>query len=65
MKENNRITMWLERAPAPLFVLYGVSAAFITYFCMYAFRKPLTVGTFENVLGWDVAIDFKTALVIS
>ncbi len=65
MKENNRITMWLERAPAPLFVLYGVSAAFITYFCMYAFRKPLTVGTFESVLGWDAAIDFKTALVIS
>ena len=62
---SSKITRWLDKAPAPLFVLYATSAAFITYFCMYAFRKPLTVGTFEGVLGWEAAIDFKTALVIS
>ena len=38
-------------------------AAFCTYFCMYAFRKPFTAGTFEGdeVFG----LGLKTVLVIS
>jgi hypothetical protein len=26
----------------------AAAAAFCTYFCMYAFRKPFTAGTFED-----------------
>jgi len=39
------------------------SLAFVTYFCMYAFRKPFTAGTYpaETWLGMDL----KTAYVIS
>lgn len=35
--------------------LWAVFAAFGTYFCMYMFRKPFTVGSFERAIGegWD------------
>jgi len=36
-----------------------VTAAFGTYFCMYAFRKPFTAGRFADVAG----VDYKTILV--
>lgn len=40
---------------------WAIVAAFGTYFCMYAFRKPFTAATFA---GSEVAgIDFKTVLV--
>src|SRR5262245_17728443 len=43
-------------------VVAGI-AAFCTYFCMYAFRKPFTAGTFE---GQEVfGLGLKTVLVIS
>jgi hypothetical protein len=32
---------------------------------MYAFRKPFTAATFDDVVGWPFAIDFKVALVIA
>ena len=40
----------------------GAFASFGVYFCMYAFRKPFSVATFEGltVLG----IDFKIALIL-
>jgi hypothetical protein len=43
--------------------LWAVSAAFGTYFCMYAFRKPFTAATYEDTVVWGVA--FKTILVVS
>ena len=55
---------WLERAPAPVFALYGGLMAFGAYFAMYAFRKPFTVASFAAaapVLG----VDYKIALVIA
>ncbi len=45
------------------FLLYGSFASFGTYFCMYAFRKPFTVATFENLSFWD--IDYKIILIIA
>jgi hypothetical protein len=42
----------------------AVVAAFGTYFCMYAFRKPFTAATysgFEKLWG----VDFKTVLVVA
>lgn len=45
-------------------VIYATSAAFMTYFCMYAFRKPFTVGSFEQDQVTPL-LDFKVALVIA
>lgn len=42
---------------------WAVVAAFGTYFCMYAFRKPFTAATYEDVVFSGFA--FKTVLVIS
>ena len=42
--------------------LWAAVAAFSTYFCMYAFRKPFTAGTFEGLTVWG--IDLKITLVI-
>ncbi|MFO0744619.1 MAG: DUF5690 family protein [Myxococcota bacterium] len=44
------ITRWLRRAPPSAFSAYAIIAAFATYFCMYAFRKPFTAGTFDGKL---------------
>ena len=54
----------------------AATAAFCTYFCMYAFRKPFTAATFELqpafIVGFRSAIDesvwtlgFKTLLILS
>jgi len=44
-------------------LLWAAVAAFSTYFCMYAFRKPFTAGTFE---GQEVfGLGLKTVLVVS
>ena len=52
---------WDER----LVTLWAVSAAFATYFCMYAWRRPFTAASYEDgaLLGGAVAL--KTAFVIS
>jgi Family of unknown function (DUF5690) len=42
---------------------WAVIAAFGTYFCMYAFRKPFTAGSFEVDAFWGLT--YKTILVIS
>src|SRR5882672_1457424 len=62
---GSRLTLWLEKAPAPAFAMYAIVAAFSTYFCMYAFRKPFAAAKFggEFFLGTQVAL--KTAIVIS
>jgi hypothetical protein len=38
-----------------------VTAAFGTYFCMYAFRKPFTAGTYADLSIWGIG--YKTILV--
>jgi len=40
---------------------YCIAAAFGTYFCMYAFRKPFTAGTYDEITFAGVA--FKTVLI--
>ncbi|MCI2282197.1 DUF5690 family protein [Colwellia sp. MSW7] len=55
---------YLQRCHTAIFVVYASSAAFMTYFCMYAFRKPFSVGTYEQ--GDDLlGMDFKVALVLA
>jgi len=41
------------------------TAGFCAYFAMYAFRKPFTAATFENVPGWHFALDYKIALIVA
>ena len=59
------ITAFLQRAPAPVLNIYAMSAAFMTYFCMYAFRKPFSAATYEGFTFFDTQIELKTAFVIS
>ncbi len=51
------------KRPSLVFVLHASLAAFGTYFCMYAFRKPFSVATFDGLVFWGV--DYKILLVIA
>src|SRR5437867_7322404 len=62
---GERLTAWLEKAPAPVFAAYAILAAFTTYFCMYAFRKPFAAAKFEGQFFLGSAVALKTAIVIS
>ncbi|MCG7546420.1 DUF5690 family protein [Pseudoalteromonas sp. Of7M-16] len=59
------ISNFLQRSNTVVFVIYASSAAFMTYFCMYAFRKPFSVGKFEQVDAFMGVLDFKIALVLA
>lgn len=63
VESTNPITRWLERAPLAWSSVYAVVMAFTTYFCMYSFRKPFSVGTYAGSEFW--IFDLKSALVIS
>ncbi len=43
-------------------LLYGAFASFGLYFCMYAFRKPFTVATYEGISFFG--IDYKILLIL-
>lgn len=45
------------------FILRAALATFGAYFCMYAFRKPFSVATFEGLQYWG--IDYKILLIIA
>ena len=45
------------------FLSFSAFASFGTYFCMYAFRKPFTVATFENLDF--IGVDYKILLIVS
>ncbi len=45
------------------FLAHTALLAFGTYFCMYAFRKPFTVATYEHVVFFG--IDYKILLIIA
>lgn len=47
-----------------LFIINASLAAFSTYFCMYAFRKPFAVASYEQAEGL-LGLDFKSALIIA
>lgn len=49
--------------PSSAIALWSVVAAFGTYFCMYAFRKPFTAATFDGGTVWGLGE--KTVLVTS
>ena len=48
-----------------LFTVMAIMAAFSTYFCMYAFRKPFSAATYEGLKFLNTSFDLKTVLVTS
>ncbi len=44
-------------------IIQASLAAFGAYFCMYAFRKPFSVATFQDIIYWG--IDYKILLIIA
>jgi len=48
-----------------LFTGMAIMAAFSTYFCMYAFRKPFSAASYEGLMFLNTSFDLKTVLVIS
>jgi hypothetical protein len=51
------------KSNSALFCVWSIAAAFCTYFCMYAFRKPFTAGEYagETLAG----VEYKTVLVVA
>lgn len=48
-----------------LLLIFSGFAAFFTYFCMYAFRKPFVAASYSDITGWEFILDYKSALIIS
>tara|TARA_Y100000588_G_scaffold248979_1_gene263504 strand:+ start:1750 stop:3012 length:1263 start_codon:yes stop_codon:yes gene_type:complete len=57
------IKRWLAQASPTVFAAYCIVAAFCTYFCMYAFRKPFNAAEFKD-LEW-LGVDYKIILLIA
>jgi hypothetical protein len=60
-RQASPIPRMLSSAGPTGFSVYCIAAAFGTYFCMYAFRKPFTAGTFEETV-W-MGLGYKTVLI--
>jgi len=60
---SQKLTNRLSQANPALFSVYAIVAAFSTYFCMYAFRKPVAATGYEDILLWGMGI--KTVFIIS
>ena len=67
MMSGTRTQHWLSRASPAVFGAWAMGAAFATYFCMYGFRRPFAVGTFEGtvLLPWLPPVDLKTLFIVS
>lgn len=59
----NSVSSWLNRSNSFLFVAWCATAAFVTYFSMYAFRKPFTVAQYEGIFLGGVGL--KVILLFS
>ena len=62
---ESAVTRWLDNAPPVVFTIVAGLAGFCAYFAMYAFRKPFTAATFEQVPGWHFVLDYKIALIVA
>ena len=65
--QRSAVTDWLQRQGTGVFMGYAVLAAFATYFCMYAFRKPFAVGTYlgRAELPLVGAVDYKILFIVA
>ncbi|WP_226643153.1 DUF5690 family protein [Microbulbifer variabilis] len=63
---NRRASIYSKAYSCELFILlFSGIAAFFTYFCMYAFRKPFVAASYSHISGWEFVLDYKSALIIS
>lgn len=53
-----------SRAMTPAMWLASL-AAFATYFCVYAFRKPFAVATYDDADGLLFGLQFKIAIIVA
>lgn len=60
---RSRLQSWLAGTNQLNFALWSIAGAFITYFSMYAFRKPFSAGTFDDYSVWG--IDYKVIALIT
>ncbi len=60
---QSAVTRWLSRQPTAVFMSYAIVAAFATYFCMYAFRKPFAVGTYAGSMHLPGVGEVDTKIV--
>ena len=54
--QSRYISTRLGQSHQGVLTAWSVVAAFTTYFCMYAFRKPFTVAQHEDLLFWLASI---------
>jgi len=59
------LTRYLAKAPNGVFMAYAIAAAFMTYFAMYAFRKPFAAATFEGETWFGGEVGIKAVLAAS
>jgi len=59
-----KLKQWLalDRGQSWLGV-YALTAAFMTYFSMYAFRKPLAAASYDGMDTLNLGVDFKIAIL--
>ena len=69
---QGRITRWLDehqrgssKRSTIVFSVYAMLAAFSTYFCMYAFRKPFAVAKYNGMDFFSTGLTLKSAFLIS
>jgi hypothetical protein len=62
---GDSLTSRLESGPAWRFTFVAGTAAFATYFAMYAFRRPFAAAEFSGLYLASSGIQLKTAFVIS
>lgn len=61
---SRRLRTWLENANYFQFSVFAGAVAFVTYFSMYAFRKPYAAASFADG-GMVLGLGLKSAFVIS
>lgn len=62
---RERISKALAASPSVLLPLWAITMAFTTYFCMYAFRKPFSAGSYEGLTAFGGVLELKTTFVIA
>lgn len=61
---SQRLRSWLQQASGTTFSIFAIIAAFSTYFCMYAFRKPFSAGIYGDI-DPVFGVDYKIVLIIT
>ncbi len=62
IRESRQLAKWFNTSPIVFVLLLSISS-FMIYCCMYGFRKPYTVGLYQNI--YFLGISYKVCLVIA